>query len=123
MVDHLRGLPVGEDRGPLADAITNWPMRLGGFGILGHGATLVCAAEASTEASIRLLLEKDLITSQSMSDLAELLSNEGVPDADNRYLQFGPLPAPHEEPPGPFVKQGARVEAKLKAENATWFSN
>jgi len=123
MVDHLRGLPVGEDRGPLAVAITNWPMRLGGFGILGHGATLVCAAEASTEASIRLLSEKNLITSQSMSDLAELLSNEGVPDADNRYLQFGPLPAPHEEPPGPFVKQGARVEAKLKAENATWFSN
>ena len=123
MVDHLRGLPVDEDRGRLAEAITNWPMRLGGLGILGHGATLGCAAEASTEASIRLLSEKDLITSQSMSDLAELLSNEGVPDADNRYLQFGPLPAPHEEPPGPFVKQGARVEAKLKAENATWFSN
>ena len=123
MVDHLRALPDGEERGPHAEAITNWPTRLGGFGILGHSNTRDCAAQASTDASIRLLSEKGLITDQNMTDLAEQLTSEGVADADNRYLQYGPLPAPQDAPPGPSIKQGARVDAKMKVEMAAWYSN
>ena len=122
MVDHLRALSDGEARGPLAEAITNWPTRLGGLGILSHAATRGCAVEASNEASRRLLLEKGLISNQSMSDLAELLSSEGVADADNRYLQFGPVPAPHYDPAAPLMKQSALVDAKMKADMAEWFS-
>ena len=77
--------------------------------------------QASGEASRRLLLEKGLITNQSVSDLAELLTAEGVADSDNRYLQFGPLPL-QDEPPGPLIKQGALVDVKMKAEMAEWFS-
>ena len=58
-----------------------------------------------------------------MSDLAELLTREDVADADNRYLQYGPLPAPQDAPPGPLIKQGARVDAKMKAEMTAWYSN
>jgi len=123
MVDHLRGLPDGEERGPLAEAITNWPTRYGGLGILGHTATRDCAVQASTEASIRLLLEKGLITNQGISDLAEQLTREGVADDDNRYLLFGPLPPAQVAPPGPLIKQAARVDAKMKAEMVAWFSN
>jgi hypothetical protein len=123
MVDHLRGLPDGEERGPLAEAITNWPTRYGGLGILGHTATRDCAVQASTEASIRLLLEKGLITNQGISDLAEQLTREGVADDDNRYLLFGPLPPAQVAPPGPLIKQAARVDAKMKAEMVVWFSN
>jgi hypothetical protein len=119
MVDHLRGLPDGEARGPLAEAITNW--RHGGLGIISHTATRDCAVQASGEASRRLLLQKGLITNQTASDLAELLTAQGVDDADNRYLQFGPLPV-QDEPPGPLIKQGALVDAKMKAEMAEWFS-
>ena len=100
-----------------------WPTRLGGFGILGHANTRDCAAQASTDASIRLLSEKGLITDQNMTDLAEQLTSEGVADADNRYLQYGPLPAPQDAPPGPSIKQGARVDAKMKVEMAAWYSN
>ncbi len=103
--------------GPLAEAITNWPTRHGGLGILSHTATRDCAVQASGEASRRLLLEKRLITNQTVSGLAELLTAQGVDDADNRYLQFGPLPV-QDEPPGPLIKQGAFVDAKMKAEMA-----